>query len=71
MSESANTEGLHKFEYPKGYSPTASEELKKSILEGYAQAEERKRKERFKKIVFIGISLIIAIGITSYLLISK
>ena len=58
MAEEVSTGGLVRFRYEKGRESELSKEKKKEIREAYAQADERKRRERRNRILFWIIGII-------------
>ncbi len=61
MAEDVSTGGLIKFRYEKGNETRLSDEKKNEIRNAYAAAEERKRREKIRRIVFWGIGIIVLI----------
>ncbi|MEK6850521.1 MAG: hypothetical protein AABX85_03020 [Nanoarchaeota archaeon] len=71
MSEQVQTGGLMQFRYPKERVVALDPERRKAIGLGYAQADERKSKEKKNKIIFWIIVILIIIGILTYILLKK
>ena len=70
MAESVQTGGVMQFRYEKQKQVPLDPYRRKAIEEGYAQADERKRKEKKNKIIFWIVVLIILL-ILGYILIKN
>lgn len=71
MAEQVQTGGLMQFRYDKQRQAELDPERRKGIAEGYAQAEERERKEKRNKIIFWIILVLIILAILGYILIKN
>lgn len=72
MSEQVATGGLMTFRYQNDQKLQLDPEKRREIREAYAKADERKRKEKLKKRIILGIiifTLLILIGTITYFLI--
>lgn len=64
MAEEVSTGGMMKFRYGKGSQGKLNEDDRRAIQRGYAEAEERKKRERKNRmIIWVIIALIILLGL--------
>ena len=71
MAENVQTGGLMQFNYDSQKEASLDPERRNAINLGYAEAEERKRKERRSKIMFWIVIVLVIIGILGYILLKR
>ena len=71
MPEQVQTGGLQQFRYPKQYEFKLDENRRKVIEQGYAEAAERKRKERRNKWSFWIVVIFVILILLGYILLKK
>jgi hypothetical protein len=65
MAEQVQTGGLKQFKYDRYNQPELDPERRNAIEIGYAEADERKKKERRNKMIFwvvVGLIVLIIVG---------
>jgi len=67
MAERVETGGLKSFNY-EGNNLELDEERRRAIEEGYAQAAERKRREKRNRIILWIVTALIVLGIIGFIL---